>query len=131
MRFGVQATDGPPSGGVHKRLKGSVLKTDSGALLQLEFESLNLRHDETLTVDANVLTVFFLSNKRFMDPFKIFTMEATEVLFMNEFQIFTDSSCDLTTEMRQSHNLEYFRMAFTVDGKFYDADLDYKDYSAE
>ena len=50
---------------------------------------------------------------------------------MNEFQIFTDSSCDLTTEMRQSHNLEYFRMAFTVNGKLYDADLDYKDYSVE
>ena len=51
--------------------------------------------------------------------------------FMSKYQIFTDSSSDLTTEMRKEHNIDYFRMAFTVDGSLYDADLDYQEYSAE
>ena len=50
---------------------------------------------------------------------------------MAKYQIFTDSSSDLTTEMRQKHNIEYFRMGFSVNGKQYPADLDFKEYSPE
>lgn len=50
---------------------------------------------------------------------------------MNKFQIFTDAACDLSEELRKSHELEYFRMGFTVDEKVYLADLDYKEYSVD
>ena len=50
---------------------------------------------------------------------------------MPKFQIFTDSSSDLTTEMRKEHGIEYFRMGFSVNGKEYPADLDFKLYSYE
>lgn len=50
---------------------------------------------------------------------------------MNKFQIFTDSSSDLTLEMRNQYNIEYFRMGINVDGKEYHADLDFKEYSPE
>lgn len=50
---------------------------------------------------------------------------------MNNFQIFTDSSSDLTTEMREQFNIDYFRMVFTMNGQDYPADLDYKLYSKE
>lgn len=50
---------------------------------------------------------------------------------MNKFQIFTDSSSDLTTEMRKEYGIEYFRMAFTVNGKELPADLDFKEYSSD
>ena len=50
---------------------------------------------------------------------------------MNKYQIFTDSSSDLTTEMRKEYDIEYFRMAFTVNGKELPADLDFKEYSFE
>lgn len=50
---------------------------------------------------------------------------------MAKYQIFTDSSCDLTTEMRKSHHIEYFRMGFSVNGKEYPADLDYTLYTPE
>lgn len=50
---------------------------------------------------------------------------------MKNYQIFTDSSSDLTSEMRQQYGIDYFRMAFTVDGKEIKADLDFKLYSYE
>lgn len=50
---------------------------------------------------------------------------------MNNYQIFTDSSSDLTTEMREKYGIDYFRMAFTVNGKELPADLDFKEYSYE
>ena len=50
---------------------------------------------------------------------------------MATYQIFTDSSCDLTTEMRQKAGIEYFRMGITVDGRDYPADLDFKEYSVD
>ena len=50
---------------------------------------------------------------------------------MSKFQIFTDSSSDLTTQMRKDHHIEYFRMGINVDGKDLPADLDFKEYSAE
>ena len=52
-------------------------------------------------------------------------------LIMEKYQIFTDSSSDLTPEMRQQYGIDYFRMAFTVDGKEIKADLDFKIYSYE
>ena len=50
---------------------------------------------------------------------------------MAKYQIFTDSSCDLSTELRQANNIEYFYFGLVVDGVEYRADLDWKDYSQE
>lgn len=50
---------------------------------------------------------------------------------MSKFQIFTDSSSDLTTEMRKEYGIDYFRMGILVDGKEYPADLDFKEFSPE
>jgi len=50
---------------------------------------------------------------------------------MAKYQIFTDSSSDLTPELRKQHNIEYFYFGLVVDGAEYRADLDWKDYSPE
>jgi DegV family protein with EDD domain len=50
---------------------------------------------------------------------------------MSKYQIFTDSNCDLSTEVRKEHGLEYVRMGVVVDGKEYPADLDWKEYTPE
>jgi len=50
---------------------------------------------------------------------------------MSKFQIFTDSSSDLTKEMRSQFNIDYFRMAFTVNGEEIKADLDFEPYTYE
>ena len=50
---------------------------------------------------------------------------------MAKYQIFSDSSCDLSTELRKANNLEYFYFGLVVDGVEYRADLDWKDYSQE
>lgn len=50
---------------------------------------------------------------------------------MSNYQIFTDSSCDLTTAMREKYGIDYFRMGFTIDGVDYPCDLDFKAYSVE
>ena len=50
---------------------------------------------------------------------------------MAKYQIFTDSSCDLSTELRKANNIEYFYFGLVVDGVEYKADLDWKDYSQE
>lgn len=50
---------------------------------------------------------------------------------MKKYQIFTDSSSDLTTEMRKEFNIDYFRMGILVNGKEYPADLDFKEFSPE
>ena len=50
---------------------------------------------------------------------------------MSKFQIFTDSSSDLSTEQRNKHHLEYFRMGINVNDAIYHADLDFKEYSPE
>ena len=48
---------------------------------------------------------------------------------MSSYKIITDSSSDLTTEMRKEFDIDYVRMAFTVDGKEYPCDLDFNEYS--
>ena len=50
---------------------------------------------------------------------------------MAKYQIFTDSSCDLSTELREANNIAYFYFGLVVDGKEYPADLDWKAYSPE
>ena len=50
---------------------------------------------------------------------------------MAKYQIFTDSSCDLSPELRKEYGLEYFYFGLVVDGVEYRADLDWKDYSQE
>ena len=49
---------------------------------------------------------------------------------MAKYQIFTDSSSDLTPELRKQHNLEYFYFGLVVDGVEYRADIDWKAYTA-
>ena len=50
---------------------------------------------------------------------------------MANYQIFTDSSSDLTPELRKKYNLQYFYFGLVVDGVEYRADLDWKDYSVD
>ena len=50
---------------------------------------------------------------------------------MNKYQIFTDTSSDLTNEQRKENDIEYFQMSLNVYGKDIKADLDWKDYSYE
>ena len=50
---------------------------------------------------------------------------------MAKYQIFTDSSCDLSTELRGAYGLEYFYFGLVVDGVEYRADLDWIDYKPE
>lgn len=50
---------------------------------------------------------------------------------MAKYQIFSDSSCDLSTETRRAYGLEYFYFGLVVDGVEYRADLDWNDYSQE
>ncbi len=50
---------------------------------------------------------------------------------MSKFQIFTDSNCDLSTQIRKVNNLEYLRMNVVVDGSEMYADLDWELYSPE
>ena len=54
-----------------------------------------------------------------------------EVKIMAKYQIFTDSSCDLSTELRKANNVEYFYFGLVVDGVEYKADLDWQEYSQE
>ena len=50
---------------------------------------------------------------------------------MAKYLIFSDSSCDLSTELRKANGIEYFYFGLVVDGVEYRADLDWKDYSQE
>lgn len=45
------------------------------------------------------------------------------------YQIFTDSNCDLSKELRNRYNIEYLHMLIEVDGKILPADLDWETYS--
>ena len=54
-----------------------------------------------------------------------------EVNIMAKYQIFTDSSCDLDTELRKANNIEYFYFGLVVDGVEYKADLDWQEYTQE
>lgn len=50
---------------------------------------------------------------------------------MSKFQIFTDSSSDLSTKFRNEYQIEYFRMGINVGEKLLPADLDFVEYSPE
>ena len=47
------------------------------------------------------------------------------------FQIFTDSSTDLSKELRQKHNIKYFQMGIVIKGEPKPADMDWEVYSPE
>ena len=47
------------------------------------------------------------------------------------FQIFTDSSSELSKQLRQQYNIEYFRMGISINEDVYHADLDWEEYSPE
>ena len=63
--------------------------------------------------------------------FALYEKIALEVNFMAQYQIFSDSSCDLSTELRKANNIEYFYFGLVVDGVEYKADLDWVEYSQE
>lgn len=46
-------------------------------------------------------------------------------------RLFTDSSCDLSKDLRKKHNIEYFRQGININGKEYHADMDWEEYSPE
>ncbi|MBE6134204.1 MAG: DegV family protein [Erysipelotrichaceae bacterium] len=48
---------------------------------------------------------------------------------MAKFQIFTDSCCDLPTDIRKELGIEYFPMGVVKDGKEMKADIDWVDYT--
>ena len=47
------------------------------------------------------------------------------------FKVFTDTSSGLSKELREKHQIEYFRMGFLVNDKQYNSDLDYPDFTRE
>lgn len=50
---------------------------------------------------------------------------------MAKYQIFTDSSSDLSSELMQANDIKYFYFGLVVDGVEYKADLDWVEYSQE
>ena len=50
---------------------------------------------------------------------------------MNKIKILLDSTCDLSDELRQQYDLDYFHMGLTIDEKNHDADLSWKEFSQE
>lgn len=50
---------------------------------------------------------------------------------MAKFKIFTDSCCDLSTEVRKKYDIEYAHMGVVLDGKDLPADLDWELYKPE
>ena len=48
---------------------------------------------------------------------------------MKTFQVITDSTSDVEAKFREEYDLDYLKMVFTIEGKTYDADLDWKDLS--
>jgi len=50
---------------------------------------------------------------------------------MSNFQIFGDSCCDLSKELRKEIGVKYVHMGLVVDGEELRADLDWEDYSQE
>ncbi len=44
---------------------------------------------------------------------------------MNKFKVFTDSTSDVEKKFRDELGLDYLKMVFTIDGKDYDADLEW------
>jgi len=50
---------------------------------------------------------------------------------MRKFVILTDSSCDLDKNLREQYDIEYLPMHLTIDGKDYDADLDWQTISVK
>lgn len=50
---------------------------------------------------------------------------------MNNYVILSDSACDLDSNFRTKYDVDYVPMSFVVDGKIYDANLDWKPFSAK
>lgn len=50
---------------------------------------------------------------------------------MRKFVILTDSSCDLDKNLREKYDIEYLPMHLIIDGKDYDADLDWQNISVK
>lgn len=50
---------------------------------------------------------------------------------MKKYVIVSDTCCDLESEMRERYDIEYIPMHFTIDGKEYVADLDWKEFSVK
>ena len=50
---------------------------------------------------------------------------------MENFIILTDSTCDMTKEMRQEYGVEYVAMNYVIDGKEYVASLDWESHGSK
>ena len=50
---------------------------------------------------------------------------------MRDFVIFTDSTSDLTQQMRQDYGIEYVKMNYVIDGVEYKASLDWESHSVQ
>ena len=50
---------------------------------------------------------------------------------MAKYQIFTDTSSDMPTQMRKDNNIDYFRMGLVINDKEILADLDFENYTYE
>ena len=50
---------------------------------------------------------------------------------MKKFQIFTDTTSDVEKKFRDEYELDYLKMVFTIEGKTYDGDLDWKEMTPE
>ncbi len=50
---------------------------------------------------------------------------------MKTFQVITDSTSDVEKSFREEFDIDYLKMVFTIEGKTYDADLDWKDITAK
>ena len=48
---------------------------------------------------------------------------------MANIRIFTDTNADLTKELREQYNIEYFKMCNVIDGEVIPADLDWKQFT--
>ena len=49
---------------------------------------------------------------------------------MKNYAIITDSTCDLTLEVREKYNIDYVKMGYTIDDVTYPASLDWESHSA-
>ena len=47
------------------------------------------------------------------------------------FQIFTDSSTDLSKQLRTKYDVDYFKMGIVVKGEAKNADMDWEEYTPE
>ena len=48
---------------------------------------------------------------------------------MKKFAVISDSTCDLSSQLRNEYSIEYVKMNYVLDGKEYPASLDWETHS--